>query len=129
MSGNWLEIRERGSLVGSRFLVWIATSAGRPATRFLVSIIVLYYAIFAKDAYRAARSYWQKRGTPAGFWQIYRHLRKFAHCTLDRIFILSGKTRGIEFVSHGNELLEKQAQTGRGALLLGLRSGGFLFIL
>ncbi len=123
---NWLSRRERGTVLGIRAAFRFATLVGRTPTKLLVAAIALWYRLFDRRAVRSSRD-WLRRvtGRQPGFWAIYRHLRTFAQVTLDRAFLLTGRTRGLTFTRTGLELLARQQATGRGAVLIGAHLGSY----
>jgi predicted LPLAT superfamily acyltransferase len=123
---TWLSQGERGSLLGLRLAIRLATLVGRRPMRPLVCAIALWYRLFDRAASRASRDWWQRvHGEPPGFWQVYRHFRTFAQVTLDRVLLLTGETGSLSFTNTGNELLHAQVATGRGAVLLGAHLGSY----
>ena len=123
---TWLSVGERGTVLGFRLVLWMATIFGRWPARLLVRAIALYYAILDRPARRASRQWWTViQGTPPTFGTIYEHILRFAQITLDRVFLLQGKTKHFEVVHHGHELLEQARAAGRGAILLGAHLGSF----
>jgi predicted LPLAT superfamily acyltransferase len=123
---TWLSQGERGTVFLIRMTYQFATLLGRPFMRIIVSCVALWYRIFDRKAVAASRD-WLSRvnGTPPGFWEIYKHLRVFAQVTLDRMFLLTGRTKNFEFTRHGDELLAEQAAKGEGAILLGAHVGSY----
>jgi predicted LPLAT superfamily acyltransferase len=123
---TWLNKRERGTVLGIRAAFWFATLLGRTATKPLVAAVALWYRLFDRRAVRASRD-WLTRvhGRAPGFWRVYAHLRTFAQVTLDRVFLLTGRTQGLAFTYTGRDLLVQQAASGRGALLLGAHLGSY----
>lgn len=125
-TGSWLTQRERGSVWLIRLTFRLATLLGRRLMRPLVVAIAMWYRLFDRGAVRASRQWLGRvRGSPPGFWAIYRHIRTFAQVTLDRAFLISNKTSGLTFHCTGHEYLSEQAATGRGAVLLGAHLGSF----
>lgn len=122
----WLTQRERGSLRLMRATFWLATRLGRRPLRPLVAMIALYYRLFDRRAVRASKQWLQRvHGRPPSFFAVYRHIRTFAQVTLDRVFLLTGRTRGLVFANTGHEHLQRQAASGQGAVLLGAHLGSF----
>jgi predicted LPLAT superfamily acyltransferase len=125
-SASWLEQRERGLswLMAASFR--LATVCGRGPMKLPVAAVALWYCLFDRTAARASRQWLAVVfGRPARFAEVYRHLRTFSQVTLDRVFLLTGKTRGLRFDRHGREHLTAQVATGRGAMLLGAHLGSY----
>lgn len=123
---SWLSQRERGAILGIRFVFWLATLFGRWPARQFVRGLALFYAAFDQTAKRASRI-WIERvtGRPARWRDVYHHVSMFAQVALDRIFLLQGKTRVFEFRRTGNRYLMELAREKRGAILLGAHLGSF----
>ncbi len=123
---TWLNQRERGALVLIRCTFYLATLLGRRVMRPLVCGLALWYRCFDRSSTRASRE-WLARvlGRPPSFRETYRHFRNFVQVTLDRVFLLSGRTQGLVLTRTGSELLHQQRATGRGAVLLGAHLGSF----
>lgn len=124
--GNWLSQRERGSVFLIHATFRLATLLGRTLMKPLVATIAMFYRLTDRNAVRSSRD-WLTRvhGRAPGFWAIYRHIHTFTQVTLDRIFLVAGKTRGIVFTRTGDHLLAAQAKSGAGAVLLGAHLGSF----
>ncbi|MFO0627054.1 MAG: hypothetical protein U0325_15705 [Polyangiales bacterium] len=122
---GWLAARERGTVAGIRFVLWLATALGRPAARAFTAVLALYYVTVHRAVRRASRAFLRRVGAPHGFWASYQHVLRFAHCAVDRVFLLRGATAGITLESHGTEHLRAAQEAGRGAVLLGAHLGSF----
>ena len=123
---TWLSRRERGTVLGIRAAFRLATLFGRPATKPFIACLAMWYRLFDRRASRVSREWLQRAtGRPAGFWAVYHHLRTFAQVTLDKVFLLTGRTKSLVFTRTGNELLAAQRATGRGAVLLGAHLGSY----
>lgn len=122
----WLSTRERGTLFGIRLAFGFARLVGRRLMRPIVSLVALWYSLFDRKAVRHSRD-WLRRvhGREPRFRDVYRHLRAFAQVTLDKVFLLQGQVRGMQFTRTGHELLVAATRTGRGALLLGAHVGSY----
>ena len=53
----WLANEERGTLRGIRFVVGLCNFAGRRAARAFVSLLMVYYTLFATQGRRASRAF------------------------------------------------------------------------
>jgi predicted LPLAT superfamily acyltransferase len=124
-STTWLSEREKGSRIGMRIVLGVVRTAGRTMGQLLVDIVCLYYVVFAVRARRASRAYTRRLLGKDSWWTAYNHVRHFAACTLDRLFLLSGKLGAFEFRRSGSEHLVELARERRGALLLGAHIGSY----
>ena len=125
-TGDWLSQRERGKVWLIYLMFRMAQLLGRTPIKPLVMMIAMYYRLTDRKAVHASRSWLTKvHGTPPGFWKTYRHIYTFAQVTVDRIFLVGGKTRGLKFTRNGDHHLAAQYATGRGAVLLGGHIGSF----
>jgi predicted LPLAT superfamily acyltransferase len=122
---GWLEMAERGSVLGIWFVVAVCRLLGRGVGRALVGPVVLYFVAFAPTARRASREYLARLGLPHGFGAVLAHCLRFAHCTLDRLFWALGQSSRFEVTSTGHEHLRALADARRGALLVGAHIGSF----
>ncbi|MCB9897780.1 MAG: lipid A biosynthesis acyltransferase [Planctomycetes bacterium] len=124
--GGWLSQRERGTLLGMRLAFGLAGLVGRRAMRPLVALVALRYALFDRAAKAASRDWLQRvHGREPSFVDVYRHVRTFTQVTLDRVFLLTGRLRGLAITRTGKEHLDRQLATGQGAVLLGAHLGSF----
>lgn len=123
---TWLSQRERGAVLGIRFVFWLATLFGRWPARQFIRVLAIFYAAFDGDARSASRAWLERvHARPASWFDVYRHISIFAQVALDRIFLLKGKTNVFNVSRTGNEHLIKLAHEGRGAILLGAHLGSF----
>lgn len=123
---NWLGQRERGALWLMAASFRMAALVGRRAMKLPVALVALWYVLFDRRAVRASRDWLERvRGAPPTRADVYRHVRTFAQVTLDRVFLLTGKTGGLEFTCTGDDHLQRQIATGRGAVLLGAHLGSY----
>src|SRR5690606_2683417 len=136
---EWLTTRERGTLLGIRWFVFLATVFGRTPARWFLRVVIFYYAIFARRARAASRGILGRvapRLTDAqrealcltngvGFRAVYRHLLRFGEVALDRVFLLKGKTKYFEVTRTGHEHFDTLLEGPRGAILLGAHLGSF----
>lgn len=124
-STTWLSEREKGSRLGLRIVLGVVRTAGRTVAQWLVDIVCLYYVVFAPRARRASRQYTRRLLGHDSWWTAYLHLRHFASCTLDRMFLLGRKLDAFEFTRNGSEHLIELTRQRRGALLLGAHIGSY----
>lgn len=121
---RWLQATERGSVLGIRLLVWLATFAGRRPTSLLLGPIALYYALTNREARRASSDFLQRvHGRPTRFSAVVAHLRTFGQVTLDRLFMLRGQHECFTVQRTGGEILQRVLDDGRGAVILSAHLG------
>jgi predicted LPLAT superfamily acyltransferase len=134
-TAGWSRIAERGSIWGIRFTAWCYRHFGRRLSLPLVHAIVSYF--FATDARgrRASLSYLKKihadpRGRESlrrapGLRECFHHYRSFGLAIVDRLAIWFGRGDDFEFETHGLDYVDRLAEQGRGALILGSHLGSF----
>jgi len=94
---DWRSHKERST----PFMVWLivrlATSLRRAVVRPLLYPIVTYFYVTSREARTASRGYLQRvLEREVKRRDVWRHLFAFASCTLDRIFLLSGRYQAID---------------------------------
>lgn len=125
-SATWLNQRERGALLGMRFVFWFATVFGRWPAKQFVRLVAAFYSAFDRGARRASRDWLERvHARPVRWIDVYHHISVFSQVALDRIFLLKGKTAMLRFNRTGNHHLAKLASEGKGAILLGAHLGSF----
>lgn len=122
---EWLSMQERGTVFGIRLLLLVARLLGRPVALLITRMVALYFALADATVRRASVDFLRRAGTSHTFRAHWRHVYRFAQCNLDRLYMITGDTRRFRMRSNGNELLQAQQRTGRGALLLGAHMGSF----
>jgi predicted LPLAT superfamily acyltransferase len=121
----WKRAPEVGTILGIRFVVALATLAGRAwATRFLW-LLAAYYALVSWRVRRVSRTYLSHVGEAPTFSNVLRHVHTFARVTLDRLFFLRGHFDTFVVTTNGNEILEDLTEKKKGAILLGSHLGSF----
>lgn len=125
-AADWLSVPERGTLWGLRAVIWTATAFGRAPVRLLVRLIALYYVLFDRKLVEASRGWWMRIHGRSPSWRtVYAHVRRFANVTLDRMFLLRGRTRGLVWTRDGKHHLDRLSEEKKGAILLGAHLGSF----
>jgi predicted LPLAT superfamily acyltransferase len=120
-----MTMAERGSVLGIRILVVLATLLGRRLTSLVLPVIATWYALLDAPVRRASGAYLRRIQGRAGLVQVIRHVRCFAQVTLDRFFLLRGKTRLFDVHTHGAEHLHGLAGRRQGAILIMAHLGSF----
>jgi len=134
-SHRWSQIAERGSLWGMRITAWSYRWLGRHVCGVLVHAIVAYFFLTDSKGRRASAAYLRRvyatpegratLGRPPGRWQSFIHYREFALSIVDRIGIWFGHVDDFNYEMIGEEHLDRVAEEGRGAILVGAHLGSF----
>ncbi len=120
----WLQTAERGSIIGIRVLLVLATALGRRAVRPLLYAVALWYAVSHGSARRGSTAFLRRAlGREPTFREVIRHIYTFAQTGLDRCFFLQGRADLFEIRHFGHELLEELHAKKRGAILLSAHLG------
>jgi predicted LPLAT superfamily acyltransferase len=122
---GWRAVPERGTVLGIRFVAVLCRTFGRRAASAFLWFLSVYYALFARSARRASRSYLARIGEPARFGAVVSHFWHFARVSLDRYLFLSGRIDEFDVRLNGNERIDRAASGGKGAILLGSHVGSF----
>ena len=134
-SHRWSQVAERGSLWGMRFTAWSYRRLGRHACGVLVHAIVAYFFLTDQTGRRASAAYLRRiyataegraiLARPPGRWQSFLHYREFALSIVDRIGIWFGHVDDFSYEMVGEEYLDRVAEEGRGAIVVGAHLGSF----
>jgi predicted LPLAT superfamily acyltransferase len=123
--GSWKKSEEVGSLWGIAFVSQVAQKVGRPAARFVLIWVTLYFFLTQPARVAAAREFRERAGAGTSTWDLYLHLLTFAHCALDRLYFLSGRLDLFRLFHVGHEHMKRLSAEKRGAILLGCHLGSF----
>lgn len=121
----WKQKDEVGSLWGIAFVARLARSVGRPSARLFLWFVTAYFFLTRPDRVETCREFRIKAGAPTSSWAIFKHLLTFAHCALDRLYFLMGRSDHFRIYQTGHEHIQKLFDSGRGAILLGCHLGSF----
>jgi predicted LPLAT superfamily acyltransferase len=122
---RWLTISEKGSLLGIRLLVAIATVLGRRAAGWVLRLVAAWFVLFHGPVRRASRGYLVRLHGRASLGDNIRHVFCFARVTLDRLFMARGDFGPFEITCRGEEHLRALRAANRGALILLAHIGSF----
>jgi predicted LPLAT superfamily acyltransferase len=93
----WKTQSERSTPSMLNFIIWVALTLGRPAARALLPPIVFYFCLTSRATRLASRNFLSRVLTrPPVFGDIYKHVHTFAACTLDRVFLMAHRLRGLQ---------------------------------
>ena len=123
---EWLAVRERGSILLLRSMVFVSLRVGRTLSRGLLYGIVVYFFLFAPSARRHSRRYLRLAlGRSPSAKDRFRHILYFATCIHDRVFLLNEQYDRFQITIEGESLVRVQLDAGSGAFLLGAHLGSF----
>ncbi|CAN5631886.1 acyltransferase [soil metagenome] len=123
---DWSRTPERSNMLALRVIVWIALTLGRRVARLLLVPICLYFLLMLPTPRRNIKRYlFRAIGPQAGWGDGYRLLHAFASTVLDRIYFLRGRMDLFDVRMSGNEPVEAEVDSGRGAFLMGAHVGSF----
>jgi predicted LPLAT superfamily acyltransferase len=88
-------------------------------------VVAAYYLLTDAHVRRVSREFHERVGVPATARAIYRHIRCFAFCASDRIFLLRGDHHLFHFVRTGQEHAVRVHRAGRGGIVIGAHLGSF----
>ena len=126
MTSGWVDLTERGTRGSVALICWIAIHGGRRLARPLLHPITAYFLLTSGQVRKASRQY-LRRVLPGRvrWWHCYRHVLYFASTILDRVSLLTGRFEDLDVRIRGEELIERQLESGLGCLLLGSHLGSF----
>lgn len=122
--GHWSQRAERGAWWGLRASLWCYRRLGRRALGWLLYPIIGYFFIASRSAREASRNYLgrlHRLGVlplPPSAGAVFRHLYAFGDALADRLASWAGDMRRDELTFHDFEAFQRQAESGRGAVIL-----------
>lgn len=123
---DWSGQRERGSAWLLRVMLLISFGVGWHAGRALLLPITGWFLATSPRGRAASREYLGRvLGRKASAWDMARHFHTFACAILDRLFLVTGRTRRFRIVVAGLEHVQAALSTGQGCVLLGAHLGSF----
>ena len=123
---GWAEQRERGGAGLVAALAWLVLRLGWPIGRLLLWPAAGWFLLTSPGARAASREYLRPAlGRTPGLRDVARHFHTFASAVLDRLFLITGRTRGYHIRTEGLEHVTAVLAGGRGCVLLGAHLGSF----
>ena len=122
---RWQEVAEKGSVLGIRIIVVLATALGRRAVRAVLHVVAAWYVAFHPAVRRASRDYLVRLRGRARLGDVYRHVLCFARVTADRVFLARGALAPFTLSIEGEEHLRALRDARRGALIVLAHLGSF----
>jgi predicted LPLAT superfamily acyltransferase len=122
---RWQDVAEKGSLLGIRIIVALATVLGRRTVRAVLHVVAAWYVAFHPAVRRASRDYLVRLRGRASLGDVHRHVLCFARVTADRIFLARGAFAEFAVTTEGEGFLRALRDERRGALILLAHLGSF----
>ncbi len=111
----------RGAILGWKIVLGMLKFTGRKPAYAFVSLLAIWYMIFAPDARNATSKWLALTGIPG--LSTYRVFRNFAHTIVDRFAYLLWGQSAFQYEREGIELLQDVFFAGTGAIILGSHLG------
>ncbi len=123
---DWIRHRERGSIALLRSMSFLSLHLGRTLSRVPLFGIVIYFFLFAPTARRHSRRFLHLAlGRTPRARDRFRQVLSFASTIHDRVYLINEQFKLFNITLDGESLLLSQADSGRGALLMGAHMGSF----
>jgi predicted LPLAT superfamily acyltransferase len=122
---RWQDVAEKGTILGIRVVVVVATTLGRRAVRALLHVVAAWYVVFHPGVRRASRAYLARLHGRASLGDVYRHVLCFARVTADRVFLARAALGRFTLEIEGEPYLRALQRDRRGALLILAHVGSF----
>jgi len=123
---EWVEHRERGSVLAMRLAVWLMLALGRPLGRVLLYPVCAYFVLFSSRARSASAGYLRRvLGRRATLGNVFRHYYTFASTIQDRVYFLAGRVSSYDVTVRVSAETQALLRQGRGCILLGSHLGSF----
>lgn len=126
MNRNWQQTEE----LSNNFWVYLLYTCTRILGRNLVVTLLVpgisfFYTVFAKKPGKSSKNYLRRvLEREPGFWDVYKHFYTFAVTSIDRIYILSGNFKAINFTIDDEEKFNKTVEYP-GAVLITTHLGSY----
>jgi predicted LPLAT superfamily acyltransferase len=125
-AAEWRRHRERGSTALLRIMAFLSLRLGRTVSRSVLYAIALYFFWFAPSARRQSRRYLRLAlGREPRARDRFRQILSFATTIHDRVYLINERYEEFNITIEGEPLMRAQADSGRGALLMGTHMGSF----
>ena len=107
-------------------MLFITFGMGWHAGQALLLPITGWFLATSPRGRAASRGYLGRAlGRKASFWDVARHFHTFAGAILDRLFLVTGRTRRFRIAVSGLEHVQAVLAAGQGCVLLGAHLGSF----
>jgi predicted LPLAT superfamily acyltransferase len=134
-TGSWMSVRERGSILGMRFVVSCYRLLGRRFCQWLILPVVLYFFLTDRRGRRASLRYLRRLyARPGGAealgrvptrWHSFLHYRECGLNILERVGFWLGREGDFSIEVRTDREFSRLGEEGRGAIILGAHLGSF----
>lgn len=131
MELHWAQLKEGGSLLGMRILLFAHRFGGHFIFRIFLFPVICFYVIFRRQSYIASRTYLTRVHEHTGcfpvprFWHTFLHFWSFGVAMLDKLSVWTGELTLDDVVLHDEGLIDDLIAEGKGALILISHLGNF----
>jgi predicted LPLAT superfamily acyltransferase len=123
---SWDSHRERSTPAMLRVLVNATLLLGRPTMRVVLWPVVLYFWATGGRLRRASREFLGRvLGREPSTWEIVRHFYQFAVVSIDRVYLLSGRSQELAIEARVPDEVLRVFDARSGCLLLVAHFGSF----
>jgi len=128
---HWAGIKEVGSLLGFRFLLFVYRVFGRFIFTVFLSPALLYFLIFHSARTRASLEYLTRVyrcgggefNKAPGYFNVFIHYFKFGHSVLDKLLAWSIDLQEDDFIVETRQEVDELCSDTRGQLIIGSHFG------
>ena len=99
-----MEVKQRGSALGHRIILFIYKLMGYSFVAFLLNFVALYYVVFTQSIRDNLRSYYKHQGIELTNIVYFKHIKSFAFSIFDR-FISRIHPDSLEFKRYNIEII------------------------
>jgi predicted LPLAT superfamily acyltransferase len=122
----WETTPERSTSFMLKLLVRGALLLGRTGIRPIVYLTTAYFVLTGGRARRTSRDYLRRvLGRQPTLADVWHHFFAFASCSVDRIFLLSGRHQSLKLTIDRPQAVLDAANRGRGCMLVMSHFGSF----
>ena len=128
---HWSQLKEGGSVLGIRALLFVHRVGGALLFRLFLFPVICFYVIFRRHSYRASRFYLERLHEfsgavpPPRFWHVFAHFWSFGIALMDKLSVWTGKITLADVVLHNQRLMEQLLAEGKGGVILISHLGNF----
>ncbi|WP_340115067.1 LpxL/LpxP family acyltransferase [Maribellus mangrovi] len=120
--------KSKGTPLGYKIFILLIQKTGLGISYFLLHFVAFYFFLFSKKEKAHILHYFQEIHQ-FNYWKsqlyAYRNFNSFGISLLDKTAFLSGASSSLSFDFEGEKYLQKLAQEGQGAIIVGAHVGNW----